>query len=270
MAGTREKTEKSGGPAKGGIQSLERAAAIIDVVDAGGEHGASLTDMAEATGLHNSTIFHLVKTLDQLGYLARLDEGKQYFVGPRIFSLAAGAPQMRLLALTGQPVLEELSAMTGEAAHLAVRTGSRVIVVARADAPGMIQISYGKGQTRPIHATAIGKMLLSRCSPEDRDAIVKSISYEAYTPYTIRDAAALRTEIERVCELGFAEDRCEFDENVRCLAIIVPGLSSRLNVSIGISGPVWRMTDDAVAAHLPILHKQADVLSRRLGGLVTS
>ena len=48
--------------ARGNIQSLERASLLLDAVAAGGERGASLTDMGEATGLHSSTVFHLVKT----------------------------------------------------------------------------------------------------------------------------------------------------------------------------------------------------------------
>ncbi len=249
----------------GGIQSLERAAALLDIVEASGEHGASLTDMAEATGLHSSTVFHLTKTLEKLGYLARLGEGKQFYIGPRLFSLAAGAPQFRTLSLLGQPVLDALSAETGESSHLAVLSGDRILIVAQAQAKGMLQIAGTMGQARPIHATAIGKVLLADCRPAETERILKSVDFESFTSRTITDPISLQAEIEKVRYQGYAEDLREFDDNIRCLAIIVPGFSKRIKLSIGLSGPHWRLDDNAAEAHLTLLRKHARVLSDRFG-----
>ncbi|QDZ00378.1 helix-turn-helix domain-containing protein [Nitratireductor mangrovi] len=70
---------------KGGIQSLERAASLLDVVETTGEAGTSLADLSEVPGLHVSSVFHLAKTLEDLGFLARLGEGKHFSIGPRLF-----------------------------------------------------------------------------------------------------------------------------------------------------------------------------------------
>lgn len=252
--------------ARGNIQSLERASLLLDAVAAGGERGASLTDMGEATGLHSSTVFHLVKTLENLGYLARLGEGKAYFVGPRLFSLAAGAPQFQTLSVVGRPVLDVLSAETGEASHLAVRSGGSVLMVAQADAKGMLQISRNMGQIRPIHATAIGKVLLASCEPAKRAKIMTAVAFDKFTHRTIRDAAALAAETDRVLDQGYGEDNAEFDDNIRCVAVTVPAFAARLSVAVGISGPVWRMDDDTVAIHLIKLRRHAADLEMRLSG----
>lgn len=252
-------------PAKGTIQSLDRASQILDAVAAKGAAGASLTEMGDATGLHSSTVFHLVKTLEHLGYVARLGEGKAYFIGPRLFSLAACAPQLQTLAGIGRPVLDALSAETGEASHLAVLSGAGVLMVAQAPARGMLQISRNTGQPRPIHATAIGKVLLAASDPPSRKRLIAEATLDRFTPQTITDAGLLETEIETVAQQGFAEDRAEFDTDIRCVAVAVPAFSDRLTVAMGISGPVWRMDDAAVSRHLPALRRHAGQLGLRLG-----
>ncbi|MEM5500429.1 IclR family transcriptional regulator [Ahrensia kielensis] len=251
--------------AKSNIQSLERASALLDTVAAGGDRGASLTDMSEATGLHSSTVFHLVKTLENLGYLARLGEGKAYFIGPQLFALAANAPQLQTLSLIARPTLDALSADTGEASHLAIRSGAQVMMVAQADAKGMLQISRNMGSTRPIHATAIGKVLLAASLPAERDAIIAQMKFERFTPSTICHVEQFISELARVASQGHAEDNAEFDADIRCIAVALPAFAGRLTIALGISGPVWRMDDAAVVANLDTLRRYATDLTTKLG-----
>ncbi len=55
----------------GGIQALDRAFLILDVLaDAGGE--AKLTEIAATAGLNVSTCHHLISTLHNWGYVSRV------------------------------------------------------------------------------------------------------------------------------------------------------------------------------------------------------
>ena len=82
-------------------------------------------------------------------------------MGSRIFALAAGALNDNTLLALATPLLERLSAETGDAAHLAVRSRHEIIVIARTAASGLLQLAGHPGATRPAHATAIGKLLLA-------------------------------------------------------------------------------------------------------------
>ncbi|WP_035831347.1 IclR family transcriptional regulator, partial [Kaistia adipata] len=249
--------------AKGGIQSLERAAMILSVVAQRAETGIGLTEVAAQTGLHTSTAFHLIKSMETLGFVARVGDGKAYCIGPRIFALAAGAPLIQTLIRFGQPVLDALSAETGEASHLAVRSGRDILLVARAEARGMLQMADVIGQPRPPHATAIGKLLLAHCDPAQRD--LEGLRFEPFTDATLRSAPALGADLERVLARGYAEDRGELDENVRCIAVPVRNFSGAVIAAIGLSGPIWKMTDAVVAAHLETLRGHASQLSALMG-----
>jgi IclR family transcriptional regulator, KDG regulon repressor len=56
--------------ARGGVQSLGRAFAILEEI-ARHREGIGLADLSKRVGLHNSTTFHLAKTMVSLGYIRR-------------------------------------------------------------------------------------------------------------------------------------------------------------------------------------------------------
>ncbi|WP_163269437.1 IclR family transcriptional regulator [Chelativorans alearense] len=247
-----------------GIQSLERGAAILDAV-AGSPDGLGLTEISGRVGLHTSTAFHLVKTLVGLGFLSQDGDGKKYRIGTRLFGLASGASRERTLLNFGLPVLEQLSALTGETSHLAVRERADVIVVARTEGAGLLQLSERVGITRPMHATALGKVLLAYMPEKERDELIKALPLNRITENTITDPGKLRREMEIVRSEGIAHDRAEFDPDLRCIAMPVWDFTGRCAAAIGLSGPAWRMTPDVIGKRVPKLEEAAQQLSRALG-----
>ena len=179
----------------GKIQSLKRAAAILDAV-ARQPEGISLAQLSAELDLHSSTAFHLIQTLVGLGFLTQLADNRRYRIGTRLFTLAAGALDETALLSLATPILERLSAETGHAAHLAVRSKHEIIVVARTAATGLLQLAGHPGATRPAHATAIGKMLLAAMPPEDLDRLLQTLPLPPFTPHTLTDPASLRREID--------------------------------------------------------------------------
>lgn len=257
------KASSPDGP-RGGIQSLERASAILDAV-AHQPQGVGLADLSQAVGLHTSTTFHLVKTLVTLDLLTQSPDSKLYRIGGRVFMLAAGALDQNALLDLGTPILERLSADTGNAAHLAVRSRDEIAVIARTPATGLLQLSGYAGTNRPAHATAIGKLLLAAMPQDELDRQLKDISLPKFTENTITDRRALRREIEAVRRNGLAQDNCELDPDVRCIAIPVRDFAGRCVAAMGISGPAWRMTSDIVDEKAARLRVAATELSQRLG-----
>lgn len=248
----------------GGVQSLERAAALLDAV-AACRDGIGLTELSAQVGLNTSTAFHLIKTLVALGFVVQEAETKRYRIGSHVFALAAGAMNEATLLTLAMPVLEALSEETGEAAHLAVRTRGEIALVARTEATGMLQMSERVGIMRPAHATAIGKVLLAYMPERQRAELVAGLELRKFTEATITDRCRLSTELETVLHEGIAHDRCEFDADVRCIAMPVLDFSGRCVAAIGISGPIWRMAQEDVAEKGAALGRAADDLSSLLG-----
>ena len=121
---------------------------------------------SKLVGLHNSTTFHLAKTMVSLGYLRQEKDSKRYRVGRPLFALAAGALDEIEMVNVATPLLEELSRDTGESGHFAVRMGDAVVVIARTSGPGAFQLTDRVGVVRPAHCTALGKIILASLRPD--------------------------------------------------------------------------------------------------------
>src|SRR3546814_20829677 len=81
----------------------------------------------------------------------------------------------------------------------------------------------------------------------------------------ITSARALRRELAAVRRQGIAYDDCELDDDVRCIALPVRDFAGRCVGAIGISGPVWRMSRQAMAEKAQRLRTAAAALSHRPG-----
>lgn len=257
-------TSREASTKSGGIQSIERAVAILDAV-ANHPDGISLTELSAHLGLHNSTVFHLVKTLAKLDIVEQVPDTKRYRVGGRLFMLAAGALNESALLSLATPVLERLSRQTGEAAHFAARSQHEIVLIAKTAATGLLQLSSRNGATRPAHATAVGKVLFAEVPMDDLDELLDLLTMQPLTPSTITDRDIFRKELEQVRERGVAYDDRELDEDVKCIAMPVRDFAGRCAGAIGISGPAWRLAPASLRKKTEQLRKSATELSAQLG-----
>ena len=258
---------KVGGEAvkdRGGVQSIERAFAILEEV-ARHREGIRLGDLSRRVGLHNSTTFHLVKTMVQLGYLRQIPETKYYRIGRPLFTLAASALDETEMVSLSTPILEDLSRVTEESSHFAVRSGDKIVVLARTAGTGAFQLTERAGVVRPAHCTPLGKVLLASLPPDQFETFLKRRPLQASTPKTITDPELLRREVEEARANGIAYDDGEFNPEVRCVAVPVRDFSGQVIGAIGISGPVWRLSLAALQGKARLVREGAARLSAEFG-----
>lgn len=247
-----------------GIQSLGRAFAILEEV-ARHREGISLADLSKQVGLHNSTTFHLAKTLVALGYVRQEKETKRYRIGRPLFALAASCLDEIEMVNVARPILEDLSRETGESAHFAVRMGDAVVVIARTSGPGAFQLTDRVGVVRPAHCTALGKIILASLRPDQLERFLKRVELTPSTEKSITEVRVLLREIENVRRSGIAFDDGEFNLEVRCVAVALKDFTGQAIGALGISGPVWRLSIQALQSRAKILQTAADRLSDEFG-----
>jgi IclR family transcriptional regulator, KDG regulon repressor len=249
---------------RGGIQSLGRAFAILEEV-ARHREGIGLADLSKRVGLHNSTAFHLVKTMVSLGYIRQEKATKRYRVGRPLFALAASSLDEIEMINVATPVLEDLARDTGESSHFAVRMGDAVTVIARTSGPGAFQLTDRVGVVRPAHCTALGKIILAALRPDQLQRFLERVELKPSTEKSITDIAVLRREIEEIRRSGIAFDDGEFNLEVRCVAVPVRDFTGQIIGALGISGPVWRLSIQALQSRAKMLQGAADRLSADFG-----
>jgi DNA-binding IclR family transcriptional regulator len=246
------------------VQSLGRAFGILETI-ARRTDGVNLVDLAREAKLHNSTAFHLVRTMVALGYVRQDPETKRYHVGRQLFALAAGAHDEANLVFVSGPILRELASRTGEACHIALRVGDDVVTVAKSEGSSVIRMAERVGAVRPAYCTAIGKALLASQADAQIDKYLARVTLRRYTANTIVERARLARELEAVRAAGYAVDNAEFNAEARCIAAPVRDFTGRVIAVVGISGPVWRVTSEAALGLARIVVDHADRLSRELG-----
>ncbi len=247
-----------------GVQSLGRAFAILEEV-ARHRDGIGLAELSKRVGLHNSTTFHLAKTMVSLGYIRQEKDSKRYRVGRPLFVLAASALDEIEMVNLATPALEELSRDTGESSHFAVRMGDAVVVLARTGGPGAFQLADRVGVVRPAHCTALGKVILAGLREDQFEHFLERAQLQPSTPKSITDKAAFRREIAEIRRSGIAYDDSEFSAEVRCAAAPVRDFTGQTIGAIGISGPVWRLSNQALQARAKIVQAAANRLSAAFG-----
>ena len=249
---------------RGGVQSLGRAFSILEEV-ARHRDGIGLAELSKLVGLHNSTTFHLAKTMVSLGYMRQERVSKRYRVGRPLFALAASALDEIEMVNLATPVLEDLSRESGETGHFAVRMGDSVVVIARTSGTGAFQLTDRVGVVRPAHCTALGKIILASLRPDQLKRFLERVELKPSTAKSITDASVLLREIAEIRRSAIAFDDGEFNPEVRCVAVPVYHFTGEVIGSIGISGPIWRMTDQMLRSRAKLVQAAAARLSAEFG-----
>jgi DNA-binding IclR family transcriptional regulator len=249
---------------RGGVQSLGRAFGIMEEV-ARNRDGISLAELSKRVGLHNSTTFHLVKTMVSLGYLRQIKDSKRYRIGRPLFALAASALDEIEMVSLATPVLEDLSRESGESGHFAVRMGDAVVVIARTAGPGAFQLTERVGVVRPAHCTALGKVILAALRDDQLDRFLGRVELTAVTPRSITKSDALKKDIADARRIGMAFDDGEFNPEVRCVGVPVRDFTGQVVGAIGISGPIWRLSMKALQSRAVTVQAAAKRLSAEFG-----
>ncbi|MEU5883074.1 IclR family transcriptional regulator [Spirillospora sp. NPDC047279] len=196
-----------------GSQAVTRALNVLHCFRDGGP-ALTASDIGRRLGLTTSTAHRLVRTLNDAGFLVQDTAGAHYRIGPSVLELGLLSFHQRGLHHAG-PELEHLAQTTGATADLAIRSGNHALLLAgvtvqRAD-PGV-------GLRRPLHSTALGKVLLAWARPGEDD-LAELGPLRPLTGRTIADVRRLRVEVDRVRAVGHAMNDGESAEGVRTLAV---------------------------------------------------
>lgn len=105
-----------------GVQSIERAVTVLNVLSSVGRSGASLARIVTMSKLHKATAHRILCALLNEGFVEQDSKSRTYRLGAQISVLSAVMGQQFDLRLTGGRALDRLAAMTGDAIHLGVRT----------------------------------------------------------------------------------------------------------------------------------------------------
>ena len=249
----------------GGIQALDRAFLILDVMaDAGGEAKADRNRSDRGTERFDLSSPDLDPA--QLGLRRPRPEQPQLRAG-----VAHSPPQRRLSAAGGFAASRAKFCRSPErpdqeAVQLAIMQDTNLVNILRREARHAVRVDAGfGGNANAAHAAATGKAILAWLPPSELDRIVADKGLTAFTPNTITDIEALKEELRLTRRRGFSIDREEFRPGVICLGAAIRDHAGAVVGSISVSSPAFRATQeylDQIKVHLIAV---TDELSAELG-----
>lgn len=247
--------------APGGVQSVERAVTILEILARSGEAG--VTEIAVEIGVHKSTAFRLLSTLERGGLVEQSEERGKYRLGIGILRLAVATTARLDVVQEARPVCRKLASDTGETVNIAVLSGHSALYLDQVAGASALQPHNWVGQHIPLHATSNGKILLSGMSDEDLVRTVSSLP--AYTESTITTKKRLRLELDEVRAQGHAIAIDELEVGLTAVAAPIRNAHGDVIASLSLSGPTFRLDDSRIRAVLPLLTDAAAEVSQRLG-----
>jgi len=243
------------------VQSVDRALSILEVLARVGTAG--VTEIAAELGVHKSTAFRLVSTLEAHRLVEQAGDRGRYALGVGLLRLA-GATTARLdLVQESRPVCRQLAADTGETVNLTVLAEHSALYLDQVAGSSALQSHNWVGQHIPLHATSNGKVLLSELEPDRLDAALGQLN--RFTPETITRKARLREELEQVRAQGYSVAVDELEIGLTAVAAPIRNAHGDIVASISVSGPTFRLSEERMKKVVPQCVEAGAEISHRLG-----
>lgn len=235
------------------IQSLARGLKILSILSESPD-GGSIIEIATKLGVDKGSASRLMSTLVNYGFAEKDAISRRFLLGPQVVVLSRSLLTRMPLRDVAKPYLRELMETTGECAHIGILSRGKVLYIDQVESPASLRVNAEVGFMAPLHCTALGKVLLAF----GRLPIPENL--ERYTESTLANRESLRKHLETALEKGYAVDNEEFDMGVRCIAAPIFNFREKIVGSIGISGPLTRMTTSRMGS----LAEQVLLISRQL------
>ena len=246
------------------IQSLERAFAILDCFqDSQPELG--VREIARQLELHPSTVGRILTTLNSLGVLNQDMETRRYRIGPKVLKWCALYTRNVDLQAEARPYMQELQRLTEETISLDIPNGQTRICIERIESPQSLRWVKKLGEIMPFYASASGRILLTFMLPEEKNEILKNMTFEQLTPHTTTALNIFCEELELTKSRGYAVSEGERVEGVSCVAAPIFGVKGEILGAITISGPSTRFSEQKIREHAELLMKTTEQISQAMG-----
>lgn len=245
------------------LGSLRKGLEVLDCFSR--QESWSLAELDTALQLSKPTIFRILHTLEEFGYLQKDPDTSRYSPGLRFHTLGSAAVRREQLRWQSLPPLQDLARETGETVHVAVLYDGEAICVQAVDGTRLVRMHAFVGKRTPAHASALGKVLLAHLPDAEIDALLADRGLARFTAHTITDPASLREALHLVRAQGWALDDEEMEIGLRCLGAPITDHSGRPCACVAVSAPAARMEQARVAELVPLLKSTAVRISRMLG-----
>lgn len=250
------------------MKPVDRVAVLdkaLDVLEAlATRPGLQVAEVAEAAEISKAAAYRILGTLESRGYVVSYERVRRYSIGAA-FHLYLHAMQgsdrlVKLAELEQAALLERYD----ETVNLGALAQHGVLYIRVLESSQSLRASSQVGSFDDLHATALGKAMLSRMPSAEREERLARVKLTPRTVHTVTRVPLLADQINRAASQGFAIDDEENELGMRCVAAPIVNADGWPVAAISVSGPSVRMTDQVIAGISADLVAACGRISQRL------
>jgi len=246
--------------------ALQKATLVLDVL-LDSEHPKSLAEISAKLDLPRQTVHRVVRQLEEMDLIRRDFTRDHYYVGARMISLSINALRSAARLAPIHAVLRKLVEEIGETCNIGVLERDEIVYIDRVECDWPLRLQLGAGSRVPMHATAIGKLLLAHLPSRTRKRIMEAAPLATYTDNTLTDLARLEDELKTIRREGFATNDEENLLGLIALAVPIYDGEGRVVAGLAVHAPAARMDLKGAEEQLPLLRSVAAKLQREIAQL---
>ncbi len=246
-------------------KQMSAVSRTISILEALSETEAiNLENLSKVTKLPKATLLRFLSSLISLGYVYR-DGADMYHLTLRMFSVGSRSLSHIDLVTAARPFAKRLSEELGETVHMGILEDDSAVYVLKEESKYTIRMYSRVGKAIPLYCTAIGKIFLSEMSEEDLAYYLKTHRLKQYTPKSLKTESALKEELLKIKERGWAMDDEEHEVNIRCIAAPIKDHTGSTVAAISVSWPTFRFDEDSMQSLVDSIKSTTKELSQLLG-----
>ena len=245
------------------VQAVSRALLILGQFSAH-DPALSLADLGRRTGLHRTTVYRLVRTLEAEGFLALDGDAGVYRVGPAwAASLCSLGGNLILSDILSQD-LQKLADATGEGATLSIRKGDQVQIFRAISASSSFAPVLPASDILPLSAywSVHARIHLAYASEGTRKRMT-AVPAIRFTEKTVTDRAEIIAGLAQTVTDRIAYS-CEEHRKGVCPMAVPVFSKGEVVAAVGLFIPIERFDDEHIERYTRELRATAEAMGRRL------
>ncbi|MFZ3562309.1 MULTISPECIES: IclR family transcriptional regulator [unclassified Streptomyces] len=260
-----EADSETTGSSGAGVQSVDRAVSVLEILARRGEAGVS--EIAAEIDVHKSTAFRLLGALEARDLVEQSGDRGKYRIGFGIVRLASSVTDNFDVTQQARPFCEQLAEEFGEAVNIAILQEHYAVNVLQVRGPMAVSTHNWVGQLTPMHATSSGKVLLAHVPEQERTEMLAASHMKKMTPHTLTAKGKLEKDLAQTRERGYAVTLEELELGLHGMAAPIRNAQGEVIAAISASGPAYRFTEERMHELSPTLLRSAQDISRKMGYL---
>lgn len=200
--------------------------------------GATQTEISNETSIPKSTLFPILKTLEENRFL--MCEDSYYKIGIMMWCIGQNFSKSSAILELIKEKMQEIVTEVNEICQLSILTGQYTTYIEKVNPKQPVQLISSVGKMIPAYATSLGKSLLSNLNYDELKNIYPN-GLTALTENTITDIDVLYKQIEDIRKDGYSYEVEESMRDIICFAVPLKQ-KDKVKYAISVSIPKYRAT----------------------------